>query len=635
MSSLRPTYRALFLGALGCLLVGAGSQYTDMMLKRSGFTGWYYTPGALIMLFTLILVGNPLTGLMRRKWMLSPAELAQMYVMWIVGSAVATCGIVSYLLPILTSAVYYASPENNWGYEVLPLIPDWAIPTKEFGEIKDFYEGAPGGGVPWGLWLPPLLHWLPLALSVHLAMIAIMIILRRQWVQHERLIFPMTQLPISMIDEGDRPGLIKPLFKSWLFWLGFAIPFFIQCYNGVNRHFWFLPIIPVGGYYLHFFEDQLRLRIGINFMMIGFTYLVRREVSLGFWVFAIINFAQEAAMISLGVERIDPLFSPWSQGGTIASHQGFGAFVVLALFSLWNGRRHIRRVFAQAFGRGQRMDDGDEILSYRGAVLLLIGCLGFICFWLWQAGMPAWITVVFLFLAFILFLGITRIISEGGLPYLVAPMVASDVVIGGIGTRALGLTGIAALSLTYMWASDIITFVMVSCSNGLKIIEEHVKKGRRLIFPSMVVALVVSMGGSAWVMLSIAYEHGGLNTSHYFLGQTQYPWEDALLRVRSSVGPKWEYWGYMAVGGGIMGGLMLLRQQLVWWPLHPIGFPISLVIHKMFFTVLVAWLLKTVILNYGGPRLFTRMRPFFLGLILGDFLPLGVLLLLDQIAIRL
>ena len=635
MSSLRPTYRAMLFGALGCLLLGAGSQYTDMMLKRSGFVGWYYTPGALIILFAVILVGNPLAGLMRRKWMLSPAELAQMYVMWIIGSAVATCGIVSYLLPILTAAVYYASPENNWGYEVLPLIPDWAIPTKEFGEIKDFYEGAPGGGVPWGIWLPPLLHWLPLALSLHLAMIAIMVILRRQWVHHERLIFPMTQLPISMIDDGDSPGLIKPLFKSWLFWLGFAIPFFIQCYNGVNRHFYFLPIIPIGGYYLHFFEDQLRLRIGINFMMIGFTYLVRREVSLGFWVFAIINFAQEAAMISLGVERIDPLFSPWSQGGTIASHQGFGAFVVLALFSLWNGRRHIGRVFAHAFGRGRRMDDGDEILSYRGSVLLLLGCLGFMCFWLWQAGMPAWITAVFLFLAFVLFLGITRIISEGGLPYLVTPMVASDVVIGGIGTRALGLTGIAALSLTYMWASDIITFVMVSCANGLKIIEEHVKRGRRLIFPSMVVALVVTMGSSAWMMLSIAYEHGGLNTSHYFLEQTQYPWQDALARVRSSVGPKWEYWGYMAIGGGIMAGLMLLRQQLIWWPLHPIGFPISLVIHKMFFTVMVAWLLKTLILGYGGPRLFTRMRPFFLGLILGDFLPLGVLLLLDQIAIRL
>ena len=100
-------------------------------------------------------------------------------------------------------------------------------------------------------------------------------------------------------------------------------------------------------------------------------------------------------------------------------------------------------------------------------------------------------------------------------------------------------------------------------------------------------------------------------------------------------GPQWEYWGYMAIGGGIMGGLLLLRQQFVWWPLHPIGFPISLVIHKMFFTVLVAWLLKTAILQYGGPKLFSRLRPFFLGLILGDFFPLAFLLLLDQLAARL
>ena len=108
-----------------------------------------------------------------------------------------------------------------------------------------------------------------------------------------------------------------------------------------------------------------------------------------------------------------------------------------------------------------------------------------------------------------------------------------------------------------------------------------------------------------------------------------------MVRLRTTVGPQWEYWGYMAIGGGIMGGLLLLRQQFVWWPLHPIGFPISLVIHKMFFTVLVDWLLKAAILRYGGPRLFSRLRPLFLGLILGDFFPLAFLLLLDQLAARL
>ena len=79
---------------------------------------------------------------------------------------------------------------------------------------------------------------------------------------------------------------------------------------------------------------------------------------------------------------------------------------------------------------------------------------------------------------------------------------------------------------------------------------------------------------------------------------------------------------------------MLLRQQLVWWPLHPIGFPISLVIHKMFFTVLLAWLIKTTILRYGGPKLFGRLRPFFLGLIMGEWTPRGVMALYELVRLK-
>jgi hypothetical protein len=34
----------------------------------------------------------------------------------------------------------------------------------------------------------------------------------------------------------------------------------------------------------------------------------------------------------------------------------------------------------------------------------------------------------------------------------------------------------------------------------------------------------------------------------------------------------------------------------------------------------MAWLLKSVILRYGGPPAYRRLTPFFLGLILGDYL---------------
>ena len=271
------------------------------------------------------------------------------------------------------------------------------------------------------------------------------------------------------------------------------------------------------------------------------------------------------------------------------------------------------------------------MLSYRAAVFVLGACLIYMSIWMWLTGLPAWIVPAFLFLAFLLFLGITRIIAEGGVPYLFAPMIASDFIVGGFGTRALGATGIVALAFTYMWASDIINFVMVSCANGLKVVEETVARNRRLIFGSMVVALIVSFGSSVWVLLEVAYKHGGLNTSHYFAGQSYQHFDDALVRIQTSVGPQWDYWGYTAMGGAIMGALMLVRNHFLWWPIHPIGFPISLVMNKMVVSVFIAWLIKSIILDYGGPKLFRQVRPFFLGLILGDFIPLGFNILLDRL----
>ena len=38
----------------------------------------------------------------------------------------------------------------------------------------------------------------------------------------------------------------------------------------------------------------------------------------------------------------------------------------------------------------------------------------------------------------------------------------------------------------------------------------------------------------------------------------------------------------------------------------------------MWFSMFLGWVLKSVILKYGGPTLFQRLRPFFLGLILGE-----------------
>ena len=368
--------------------------------------------------------------------------------------------------------------------------------------------------------------------------------------------------------------------------------------------------------------------------MLGFSYFVNRDIAFGLCFFYLLNTVQQGIFNIFGVQKIDPVLGAYSTyTGSIIVHQGFGAIIALVLFGLWTARRHLRDVARKAIFGAPDIDDSGEILSYRAALLVLAGSLTFMGVWLWQSGLPAWITPIYLFFAFVLFIGITRVVAEGGLAFIFAPMIASDFVAAGFGTRTIGGSGVTALAFTYVWASDILTFVMASCANGLKLAEETIKKGRRLIFWGILLAIFVTLGSSIWAILDLGYRYGGINTDSFFFGSAaRYPFDNAAARLQALDGPHWENWAYTALGAGVMGLLLAARQHLFWWPFHPLGFPISAVFGTMFFSVFLAWLCKTLVLRYGGPALYLRTRPLFMGLILGQFVTAGLWYAIDYLA---
>ena len=629
-----PGWRALLIGALGCFVLGAGLPYCNMVLKGSNIASYYNTPAAIILLFVLVFFVNALVGLIRRAWMLRQAELGLIYIMWIVATAIPEWGLTPFLVPHLTSAIYFATPENNWTEVLVPLIPDWIIVHHDFAQIRHFFEGAPQGqGIPWMLWLRPLAYWVPFLLALCLAMVSVMVILRKQWIEHERLVFPLVQAPLAMVqDEGERPSLIKPFFRNPLMWLGFAVPAIFHSFNGLNHYFAFIPRIMPDSFSipLPFFRG-VGIGVIVNFQMLGFSYFISRDIAAGLCFFHLVNLVQQGTFNLLGVQRLDSLFGAYSHyTNSIVSLQCFGAVVVLVLFGLWTGRGHLRQVFRKALRGDATVDDSGEIMSYRAAVLTLAGSLLFMGGWMWRSGLPAWITAVYLFFVFVLFLGVTRVVCEGGLAFTFVPMTASDFVTAGFGSRALGSSGLIALSFTAIWASDILTMVMASCANGLKVAEETVRNGRRLIFWGIVIALVVTSLSSIWAILDLAYSYGGINTDPYFYGHgSRYTFEDVVRRLQAPEGPHWENWGFTAIGATVMGLLMVARQRLLWWPFHPLGFPISAVFGGVFSSVLFAWLIKTVVLKYGGVTLYMKTRPFFMGLILGQFVTAGAWYVID------
>ena len=430
-----------------------------------------------------------------------------------------------------------------------------------------------------------------------------------------------------MIDDDEsRPSLIKPLFRNPLMWAGFVITALIYSNNRLSTYYPFIERISLWGGYLPLFRDTVDVQFSISFQLVGFAYFINRNVAFSLWFFYLFGVVQQGVFNTIGIQRVDPLFGVYSRhADSILTLQGFGAFMVLVLFGLWTARGHLYRVFRRAFLGDPGVDDGGEIMSYRAAAFTLLGSLLFMGVWLAQSGLPGWIVPIYLFFAFALFVAITRVVAEGGLAWNYAPMIASDFVAAGIGTRALGQSGIISLSFTYVWASDILTFVMASCANGLKMAEETIRSNRRLIFLAIMIAIAVSIASSIWTILTLAYAHGGINTDGFFFGWgARYPFENASARIQSLEGPHWENWGFAGIGAAAMGLLMLARQRFLWWPLHPLGLPLSAVFGSAFFSVFLGWLFKTAIVKYGGVKLYVATRPFFIGVILGQFATSGV-----------
>ena len=146
--------------------VSTGAPYGNMVLQGSYMALDFSTAGAIFLFFLLVFFVHTGLGLVNRRLAFHPEELVVIYIMSIVACSIPTMGLTEYLLPIISGATYYATPENEWGVLVHPYIPSWMVP-QDFTAVKYFYEGSPRGiGITWAAWITPLLTWVPLILCI-------------------------------------------------------------------------------------------------------------------------------------------------------------------------------------------------------------------------------------------------------------------------------------------------------------------------------------------------------------------------------------------------------------------------------------------------------------------------------------
>ncbi|MFH1570100.1 MAG: DUF6785 family protein [Gemmatimonadota bacterium] len=622
------TLRAIAVGTALCAFIGVAGPYADLVLRGSSLFYDFSTAGALFLFFLLVGGANALLRALLPGAALGRRELLVVYVMMVMASAVATMGLSQYLPPILAAAQYYAAPENEWATLILPHVPGWMVPQSAEA-IKHFYEGAPrGSGVPWGAWLGPLGCWAVLLAALYLVMIATAVILRRQWMERERLIYPIVQVPLEMVQEGG--GRVPPFFRSPVMWAGFLIPAAVSSLNALHAYHNFVPAVPLLTS-VPLFRNTVPLIFRLSFPMLGFSYLINLDIAFSLWFFNGVCLVVRGGLNTLGIASTEKLGVYGANTEPILAHQGQGAMVVLVLFGLWVGRRHVADVVRKAFRGDPSVDDSGEIMSYRAAVLCWLAGVLVMGGWLVLSGLPLWAAVAVLVVALLIFVGLTRIVVEGGVAAAVAPMIASSVVVSAVGSSVLGPAGLSGIAYAYLWSADIRTFVLASCAHGLKLADQLGPR-RRPLFGIMLLAVAVTAVTSVWCVVVLCYQYGGINLNAWFFGSgVRAPFDFIALHLNAPTGPNWEGWAHTLLGGAVMAGLMLARHRLLWWPLHPIGYPISAIwlMDQLWLSIFLAWLIKLQVMKYGGPALFRRARPFFLGLILGQFVISGVWIVVD------
>jgi len=615
----RVTPRAILIGLVLIGLVIEFIHQAELVLGGKGHTALANTSlpvGAFFALLVLLLLNHLWTRFAPGK-ALRRSELITIYVMLCTSTVIASSGGVHFLVPTIMAPRHFATPENRWEVAFFRYIPPWFAPTDP-EVVRRFYEGH--ASVPYRHWLVPLAVWSLFLYLLLTATLCLAALLRRPWVDRERLTFPTVMVPL----EVTRPK--TSLWRNPLLWTGFGIAFGIGTLNTLNMNIPAVPRIQVRPVDIsRYFVAPPWNALGwtpISFypFVIGIAFLLSLEVTFSCWFFYWL----------FKLEMVLGAATGWRQPGAAGvmadfpfrPYQGAGAFLGLVAFSLWAGRGHWREVVRAALGL-RRVEDSHEPLPFRAAAWGFVLSVAGMVLFAHQAGMSTHVALFLFLLSLAYMTAATRVRAETGNAWLFGPHVDPNTLM----TRTFGSEGYLGRDLTLMaYFRSISTFdlrclPMPHQLDAFKMAEAVHLSGRQLV-GAIVLGFLVGIPLAFMLALHIWYDLGAAGKSDVWrtmMGKR--PFDELITLLQQPAEPNW--FGFSFTVGAFLFTLLLfaLRAWLVAFPFHPVGYAIAgtQTMDTTWMPFFLAWLAKALILRYGGMRLYRATLPFFLGLIVGDF----------------
>jgi hypothetical protein len=542
-------------------------------------------------------------------------ELLIIYIMLCIPTALIGEDMIRILIPTLGHATFFATPENEWADLFHKYIPDW-FAVKDANVLKDFYGGFSTFYTVEHIkgWLLPLAFWFVLLFTLLFVMICINLLFQKQWIEHERLSFPLIQLPLEMTSGG---GSIR-IFKNRSMWLGFATAAVVVTSTATHQFYPAVPPLRIRVYDVgHYFTTEPWDAIGwtpiaLPPFAVGLIFFVPLNLSFSCWVFYIFKKIQ---MIATGVGGYRAM-----QGAPYFIEQRTGAWVGMCVAAIWAGKAYLGSSIKAALGYGERRESKNDAISSRSILAGIIGGIAFIMFLCYRAGISVWVAA-FIFLMYIaVSTGITKVRAQLGPPMHGAFYVHPEgTLVQMAGTRILGNQNLTMVSYFYWFARAYRCHPMPHQLEALKI-GTTTRMNSKMLFWVLVLATGFSILACFWTMLDISYRWG----DRLIQGSETGIAREALTRLQVwLVNPRQtESVAVIFIGIGffLVLFLMTMMRRFLWWPLHPVGYLMAehYTMDWLWFSFLIVWIAKRLILKQGGANLYRKLSPFFFGLVLGN-----------------
>ncbi|UCH36383.1 MAG: hypothetical protein JSV65_08520, partial [Armatimonadota bacterium] len=479
----------------------------------------------------------------------------------------------------------------------------------EAGSLNPLYQGV--GAPPWTAVAAAvgtlLFLWFAFILLLSLLLYGVAIIFSRQWARHERLAYPVVQLPLSLVESG------RKLIASRLLWIGILLPVALHGLNGATRLFPQLPPLKI----VHYADYLTAARpwtsawpiiFALNLYVIGIGFFVPTDVLFSAWFFVWLWKAALVVTNMLGFG--DPNIY---QGAPYVTENTYGSYLALALYVPWIGRMHLRNVLRSA--RFGSLDEPGRKLVWLiagGGVLAAL----FVRF---LVGLSWWAAALFVMLFLAFSLGLARLRAQAAPPDPGLTIGQGDAAMKvALGPHFLDQRSIVGLSL-YLnsftrWGQRNPIGAM---TDGLRLRADGAG-GWRWVIP---LALLVAIPSGLLITLSLYFRYGLGAQAYYWQGASgDWMMDDARALLTSS--ERWRPGPAVGIASGflITCALALLRSRFPSFPLHYVGFTITAGygMHHMWFSVFLVWAIKASLLRWGGLRAYRAAFPFFAGLLIGE-----------------